>query len=56
MKLPELNEFMKYIQKRCNSSAESSRNSAIEKIKIETEVRKTLVEMILQVQKAIESK
>jgi hypothetical protein len=44
---------MKYIQKRCNSSAESSRNTAIERIKIETDVRKTLVEMILQVQKIL---
>lgn len=56
MKLPELNEFMKYVQKRCNIAAESSRNSAIERIKIETEVRKTLVDMILQVQKIVEVK
>ena len=54
MKLPELNEFLKYVQKRCNSSAESSRNLAIERIKIETEVRKRLMEMIVEVQKQLE--
>jgi hypothetical protein len=47
MKVPELNEFLKYVQKRCMGSAESSRNAAIERIKIETEVRKCLIDMIL---------
>lgn len=51
MKVSELNEFLKYIQKRCMSSAESSRSLAIERIKIETEVRKCLVDMIVDVQR-----
>ena len=53
MKVPDLNEFLKYIQKRCMASAESSRNAAIERIKIESEVRKCLVDMILDIQRRL---
>ena len=38
MKAQELNELMKYFQKRCTTSAESSRSLAIQQIKIESEV------------------
>jgi hypothetical protein len=54
MKVPDLNEFLKYVQKRCMGSAESSRNAAIERIKIETEVRKCLIDMILDAQRTLE--
>ena len=45
---------MKYVQKRCTSSAESSRSMAIERIKIENEVMECLGEMVNKVQKALE--
>lgn len=54
MKVPELNEFLKYIQKRCINAAEQSRFTAIERIKVEAEVRKCLVDVILEVQTRID--
>lgn len=54
MKAQELNEMMKYFQKRGTSSAESSRSLAIEKIKIESEVMEVLSEMVGRVQKQLE--
>lgn len=54
MKAHELNELMKYFQKRGTSSAESSRSLAIERIKIESEVMEILSEMVSKVQKQLE--
>ena len=34
LKENELNEFIKYIQKRCTTSAEKARNESIEKLTI----------------------
>ena len=53
MKSPELNELMKYIQKRCSNAAESSRSQAIERIKIESEVWECLTEIVGKVQKKL---
>lgn len=54
MRVPELNEFLKYIQKRCISAAEQTRFTAIERIKLEAEVRKCLVDVMLEVQAKVE--
>lgn len=54
MKAPELNELMKYVQKRCTSSAESSRTLDIERMKLEAEVWECLTAIISDVQKRLE--
>jgi hypothetical protein len=44
------------VQKRCISSAETSRAADMERAKTETEVRKCLVDMILEVQRTLDKK
>jgi hypothetical protein len=53
MKAPELNELMKYVQKRSTSSAESSRTLDIERMKIEGEVMECLTAVITEVAKRL---
>lgn len=54
MKATDLNEVMKYIQKKCTTSAESSRTLDIERMKIEREALECLTAVVAEVQKRLE--
>jgi hypothetical protein len=56
IKVPELNEFLKYLQKKCTSAAEYSRVEALNKIKFESEVRNCVADMVLKVHMELEKK
>lgn len=53
LKEPALNEYMRYIQKRCNGSAERCRNETIERVVIESEVRGWLMVQIDKIEAAL---
>ena len=44
-----MNEFLKYLQKKCTVAAESSRVEALNKMKFEAEVRNCVSDMVLKV-------
>ena len=56
MKEPELNDFLKYLQKKCTSSAEHSRNGAIDKIKIIAEVKGCMENMMKELERRFPDK
>lgn len=55
MKAAELNDFIRYVQKRCLASADSTRSNAIEIIKIEADVRDVMLHILGKIEQNLKN-